>query len=159
MSKYGPYDEEATYPHDYFEQQKGSRYPEGHYQGQRYHDGYHQGSKYTNDHREDQRDHYKGWVQPDPYHGDDNSEAQGREYRRYFVFKEGQVHENHAKMQKSMKTQHVWKPKELPGVPAVTQPKQKSEKENRDLRPAVFIKDLNKRSKIVEEEKAQLRKK
>lgn len=66
------------------------------------------------------------------------------------------MQENHSRMQKSMTTQHIWKPKEKPGVPAVSQPKQKrerSKKENRDLRPAVFIKDLNERSKAVEEEK------
>lgn len=54
-----------------------------------------------------------------------------------------------------MKVEHVWKPKESKEeVSQHKQKREKSKKENRDLRPATFIKDLHKRSKVVEEEKA-----
>lgn len=45
MSRYGPYDEEAEYPHDYFDHQRGSKYSEDHYKRSRHPDDYHKGSR------------------------------------------------------------------------------------------------------------------
>jgi hypothetical protein len=63
MSKYGPYDEEASYPYDYFEPNRKSS---------------------------------KTKFQ-EPYYADQYEEPE-RDYRRYFVLKEGHLQENHSKM-------------------------------------------------------------
>lgn len=138
MSRYGPYDEEAAYPHDYFEKHWKTKKPAG-------------DDLKANGH------HVRGKKDP---HGHKDAEERG--FRKYYIYKEGRVQENYARMQQQSNTPLVWKPKESQASydHPETKPKRgRSKKENRDFCPATFIKDLHKRSHKIEEEKALHRKK
>jgi hypothetical protein len=185
MSRYGPYDEDAQYPDDYYvRSHKNSNYYYNNHYSKSHDKGlYSRVQEYRNEHHyyderpiyydEDRNrsDYYEG----PRYQRDSNS-------RRYLIFDGKKVKVNDKRVPRPQQPQNrVWSTnrEEAPRYARSSsnnlsdqessrnddKHKKKSSKavvpaavpykNSKDLRPAVFIKDLKKRSLALEEEKAQ----